>query len=98
MDVADRSLAPMEEDLTKAEDESEDNSLPERPVHDVLYVTDSPTKSLRSGRGRDGAGGWSPQRQARRASGGYVLRGKARLSPNRVLCRITGGRSSLAIA
>ena len=73
MDIADRSLALMEEDLTKAEDKSKDNLLPEQPVHDVLYMTDSPTKSLHSGCGRDGAGGWSPQRQVRQASGGYVL-------------------------
>ena len=41
MDVADRRLAVMEEDTTKAEDESEGHSSPERPVHD-LYVTDYP--------------------------------------------------------
>ena len=61
MDVADRRSAPMGGGRT-ADDSDDDgsgdgDSPPERPIHDVSYVPDYPTRSLRSGRLRDGGGG-----------------------------------------
>ena len=61
MDVADRHSAPM--DSGQAADDSDDNGNgngdlpPERPIHDVSYMPDYPTRSLCSGHLHDGAGG-----------------------------------------
>ena len=99
MDIADRRLAPMEEDTTKAEDESEDHSLSERPVHDVFYVTDYPTRSLRLGRGRDGAGVVTPASSMAGQWGTGSLRKRQIITSSRSLPGRTAGRcSSLAIA
>ena len=50
MDITDHRLDPHTAD-------GDSDSLVDRPVHDVSHVPDYPTRSLRSGRKRDEAGG-----------------------------------------
>ncbi|SRR5258706_2069681 len=76
------------------DDADDDDSSPERPVHDISYVADYPMRSPRSGRRRDESGVMVPVSNAI----GYVLCKKGRLPPGRVLIQTARRHTTLPVA